>query len=124
MKTRFTRRWIILDEKTKSSVRNEFTRNVLNFGVNSSNSKHSENKIIYFMVLGKKLKRIVGIIGQAKILFDKKTPSVWKCVWFPITIRIILNNLIIHEIYKYLINLAYHHSKSEYSYRTVRSISG
>ena len=28
------------------------------------------------MVLGKKLKRIVGIIGQAKILFDKKTPSV------------------------------------------------
>ena len=65
-----------LDEKTKSSVRNEFTRNVLNFGVNSSNSKHSENKIIYFMVLGKKLKRIVGIIGQAKILFDKKTPSV------------------------------------------------
>ena len=84
MKTRFTRRWIIFDdEKAKSSTRNEFTSNVVNFGVNNSNSKHSENKIIDFMLLGRKLNEIVGILDKSKISFHKKLTFTLKVCLIP-----------------------------------------
>ena len=84
MKTRFTRRWIIFDdEKAKSSTRNEFTSNVVNFGVNNSNSKHSENKIIDFMFLGRKLNEIVGILDKSKMSFHKKLTFTLKVCLIP-----------------------------------------
>ena len=84
MKTRFTRRWIIFDdEKAKSSTRNEFTSNVVNFGVNNSSSKHSENKIIDFMFLGRKLNEIVGILDKSKMSFHKKLTFTLKVCLIP-----------------------------------------
>ena len=84
MKTRFTRRCIIFDdEKAKSSRRNEFTSNVVNFGVNSSNSKHSENKIIDFMFLGRKLNEMVGILDKSKISSRKKLTFTLKVCLIP-----------------------------------------